>query len=545
MAQVVRKEQCRECAAVGADNSGDNKIVYDDESAFCFRCWEQKGDKMSTTETVRIVGEILAIPERKLYLDTCQKFGVEQTKDKWLFNLFEQGDVVAQKFRSKVDKASQGWIFGGKNNGLFGMGTCNPSNKVPIVITEGEFDAMSITQETGLPAVSITKGANSAKTQCSENLTWLQSWKYVILALDMDEPGRKAANECVPLFEIGQVKIARFPRKDANDMLMSGQGSDIKQFLWDAEVVRPNSILTPKSVLNAVLERPTKGYDWPWPSLNTFTCGFYPGEMYVIVAAPGIGKTEFCREIIYKLILQDVKVGVFSLEQEVSETVKRLVGGKLNRRLHVPTDGDWDDGEITKEVNYLEDKLFLYNTGRGVLTLEQLLINIRYMVKAFGVKLIVIDNLKALCAFPTVDGKRVQESEYVGVIVSKLFTIRKELDVGIIIISHVAKNHIQKSMSISLKSEELSDDEEDSSAHTRGSSWACGRRPDMDDILGSTTVGALVDYVIGLSRHTMSDNFLDRATTYVQMLKTRRASEHNGKTFKLRYDYDLGKLNEV
>ena len=38
MGNVSHKEQCPKCAAKGNDNSGDNLVVYDDGSAYCFAC---------------------------------------------------------------------------------------------------------------------------------------------------------------------------------------------------------------------------------------------------------------------------------------------------------------------------------------------------------------------------------------------------------------------------------------------------------------------------------------------------------------------------
>ena len=45
------------------------------------------------------------------------------------------------------------------DRGLFGLTTVTEQDK-SIVITEGEFDAMAVYQETGIPAVSLPNGAN-------------------------------------------------------------------------------------------------------------------------------------------------------------------------------------------------------------------------------------------------------------------------------------------------------------------------------------------------------------------------------------------------
>lgn len=48
----------------------------------------------------------------------------------------------------------------GPARGLFGLNTIKKSDK-KVVLTEGELDAMSVHQITGLPALSLPQGANS------------------------------------------------------------------------------------------------------------------------------------------------------------------------------------------------------------------------------------------------------------------------------------------------------------------------------------------------------------------------------------------------
>jgi twinkle protein len=48
----------------------------------------------------------------------------------------------------------------GPARGLFGLGTIKKSDKI-VVMTEGELDAMSVYQMTGIPSLSLPQGANS------------------------------------------------------------------------------------------------------------------------------------------------------------------------------------------------------------------------------------------------------------------------------------------------------------------------------------------------------------------------------------------------
>ena len=69
--------------------------------------------------------------------------------------------------------------------GLFGMTTVCESDKI-IVITEGEFDAMAVHQETGLPCVSLPNGANSLPISL---LKFFNRFERIYLWLDADEVG--------------------------------------------------------------------------------------------------------------------------------------------------------------------------------------------------------------------------------------------------------------------------------------------------------------------------------------------------------------------
>ena len=49
--------------------------------------------------------------------------------------------------------------------GLFGLTTVKDSDRSALVITEGEFDAMAVYQETGIPTVSLPNGASNLPVQ--------------------------------------------------------------------------------------------------------------------------------------------------------------------------------------------------------------------------------------------------------------------------------------------------------------------------------------------------------------------------------------------
>jgi len=76
-------------------------------------------------------------------------------------------------------------------SGLFGLNVVKPDDKI-ICITEGEFDAMAVYQETGISSVSLPNGTNSLPI---ELVPFFDRFKQIYLWLDADEPGRAAATK--------------------------------------------------------------------------------------------------------------------------------------------------------------------------------------------------------------------------------------------------------------------------------------------------------------------------------------------------------------
>jgi twinkle protein len=573
MGQVIRKEQCPGCVQLGQDKSGDNLAVYDDGSSYCFACDKlgsaidqiKAGEAIATSVSEcltevgggrkKITGSFVELTDRGISKETCEKFGVQVGNANGkviIHNFFSDGTLIDQKIRSATDKNKQFWSMGSKTNRLFGMDRQNPTTKVPVVVTEGEYDAMCIYEETGLPAVSITKGAAGAAKQLAQNLEWLQQWKSVILCFDQDEAGEKAIEKSVKVFETTSVKVVHLPLKDANDMVLAGRGPQLKKYLWDAQLVRKPSMVNLSSIKDLVMVQPKCGADWPWKSMTEITFGLRMSEITVVVAGEGIGKTEFIKEIFANHIAQNKKVGLFSLEQDIEETGQRLVASILNKPIYIPESPLWDDKEISAALDTFNDNVYLYDSSAGALTLDKLVINLKYMKNAHGVDLIIIDNLTALCANPYIDGKRMSATQYVGEVMTKLQEVTRQLKIHVIIAAHTNKDQVQLKRSFTANQKtmdtlmEMGAEGMNKMTTPPGSTWETGRCPNTTHILGSGNTARLADHVIALYRNKEAEEDLERRTTNVKFLKTGRKNPARTKNgFKLLYNYDTGKLEEL
>jgi twinkle protein len=192
------KETKLPCADCG---SSDARAVYQSGVSICFSCGLIKapGDeakaKLPEGAIDFVFGETQAIRKRGLYLDTCRRYGYavgnfngKPVQIAPFYN--ERGQLVAQKLRTKTkDFVVTG---NGKAMGLFGLQLARRGGKM-IVITEGEIDAMSVSQAMGntWPAVSLPSGSGSFAA-LKDSLEFLETYEKVILCFDNDDPGRRA-----------------------------------------------------------------------------------------------------------------------------------------------------------------------------------------------------------------------------------------------------------------------------------------------------------------------------------------------------------------
>jgi len=533
MNKVVKKTQCPECM----DTGRDNLAVYSDGSTYCFGCGYFENDKTEQKETIPVSdlvtnGSCEAYNPRKISKKTNEfcnyqvaKFsgyiGNDQVKNEpvHVYNYTDEyGKTIWQKIRASGKRMT---IRGDTSNmRLGGISQYNPNPNVFIVITEGEIDRASIieAQGTRFPVVTLPNGVNSAKQIIAKDLELLSKFKFVVLAFDSDEAGKKASEECIELFEPGKVRVAKWPLKDANDLLVADRKEDIKESIFNAKEVRPDKLCTPEDLLDRILERPDEGIAWPWADMTKCTLGCRENQLIVIGAAPGIGKTEMVKDIVLHMASGDeMKTGMFSFEQDAADTVRRLVGGMLNKPLHIP--GAWWDEDLIKDkIKELENKVYVYDNWGGA-KVEDIVPKMRYLTKAYDVKLFVIDHLTALAAKMDGDERRGIEKA-----MELLASLTRELRCSILLVSHLARDKI---------------------SGTKEDTWGAGRKPVMENFKGSGAIEAWADAVFGLSRNADSDDVIEKQLLGVECLKARLDGSKRGYSFMLKYNENTGKLEDI
>ena len=519
--QFTHKEPCPRCG------SRDNLARYTDGHGFCFGCDHYEpatGDSATTNRRPTVAqdftpvhGEFVALSSRKISEETCRHFGyavgMRNGKRVHIAPYYKGGELVAQHFRD----AEKNFAWAGDAKGfefeMFGQHLWRDGGK-KVVITEGEIDAMSVSQLQGnkWPVVSIPSGTKSAEKSIRANIEWLEKFDEVILMFDSDEPGREAVAEVAPLFSPGRCKVATLALKDANDMLKAGRGAEVIEAMWGAKPYRPDGIRSVEDVAALAEQDIPWGRRWFLKALDDLTYGRRDGECYAFGAGTGVGKTDlFTQSIAFDLLELGLAVGVLYLEQPPVETVRRIAGKAVGRVLHVPGKASVEERRAAIGKLSATGRLHLYDNF-GSTDWEVIKAKIRYMVVGLACKHIYLDHLTALVAHEEDERKALDK------IMAELAALALELACTIHFISHLTRP-------------------KDGPPHEEGG------RVKIGQFRGSNAIGMWSHFMFGLERNQQADDEASKVTTF-RVLKDRNTGQATGQVIPLAYDPETGLLSE-
>ncbi|WP_417623160.1 DnaB-like helicase C-terminal domain-containing protein [Parasphingorhabdus sp.] len=464
------------------------------------------------------VGSIRALAKRGLTEETCAKWGYSVSEmggqTVQLANYRDlTGNLVAQKVRFKNKDFR--FLGDAKSAGLYGQHLWRDGGK-RVVITEGEIDAMSVSQLQGLkwPVVSLPTGAPNARKALQNAFEWLDKFDEIILMFDNDEAGREAVEKCSTLrFKSGKLKVAKLPLKDANEMLLAGRGSEVIDAIFGAKAHRPDGIVAGSDLWDTVNQQDEE-YTLPLPfnALGNMSLGVRLGELWTFTAGSGIGKSAIVREIAYNFVVEDETVGMIMLEENVKRTARGLMGLAINKPAH----SIW--GELTDEekregfdATLGTDRIFLYDHF-GSSDIDNIVSKIRYMAVGCDCKVVILDHLSIIVS-GTEDG---DERRLIDNIMTELKTLAMELNIAILLVSHLKRPQGDKG-------------HED------------GARTSLAQLRGSHAIAQLSDFVIGAERDQQGEH---KNVTTLRVLKNRYTGE-TGEAGWLQYDPDTGRLAEL
>jgi twinkle protein len=424
-----------------------------------------------------------------------------------------KGEVVGQKVRKAGKKFS--WR-GAKGGTLFGQHAWGAGSR-RVIVTEGEIDALTVAQVLDLkwPVVSVPDGATSLKA-IEQNCDWLETFDEVVFMFDGDEPGRAGARECAALLSPGKAKIAHMPDgEDPNSLLVKGLTAQITSAVYEAKPYRPDGVAT----LSALLDEAVKPVEWGLTlpkcleKLHGWTYGPKPGQVWIGGAGVGIGKTQIFTEMEANDLREGRAIAVLHAEQPPPETPKRIAAALAGKPFFLP-DCAYTEDELRGVLSGFEDKLFIFDHRVLEVNWDEVKNWVRWVVKAYGVKVAYIDNLTLLSA----DAE--DERRFLDFLLKDAKLLASQLGITIHFLSHLT-------------------------TPSTGPGHEEGGRVEAKQLTGSRALMRYADVLWALERNTQHEDPAIRATSTFRVLKDRVSGRAVGNSLYLQYDPATSLQREV
>ena len=179
-----------------------------------------------------------------------------------------------------------------------------------------------------------------------------------------------------------------------------------------------------------------KGVPTGFVDLDALTNGLHGGQMIIIAARPGVGKSTLALDFMRSAsIHHGMASALFSLEMSKTEVVMRILSAEAKVKLSDMRGGRLDDekwqrlatrmGEIAEAPLYIDDS--------ANLTMMEIRSKARKLKQQADLKLIVVDYLQLMSSGKKVESRQQEVSEFSR----QLKLLAKELDVPLIAISQL------------------------------------------------------------------------------------------------------------
>jgi replicative DNA helicase len=317
-------------------------------------------------------------------------------------------------------------------NPMFFQSQANPSSN-HVYICEGPKDALALYQvihdntETKWrkfipPIVSILMGAPNAKMNILHNEHFIKQYvgtytfkgeekkKGPILCFDNDESspyeksikGKEATEECAMALSDYYIKILKHS-EDMNDIhhyVKNGRQKELyEKAIFQCIEYKPSTIVSLYDVFEpGELKKPIeKGVHLPsYPKLMELLLGDRQGELTLILAPSGVGKTLITADMLYEyMIVKGFCGGVF-LEEDLKKTFQRFIARKMQMSLRNFRLGLYpvDDEKYFEAEKWLADPSnFLAVKNDGKIKISELENSIKLFKRRYNRKKVVVDHL--------------------------------------------------------------------------------------------------------------------------------------------------------
>ena len=310
------------------------------------------------------------------------------------FNYFLDGVLINQKFRDgaknfKMVKDAQ-LIFYGLDN------LTNDSQ--PVVIVEGEMDALSVYQSGHTQVLSVPNGASKgAQLEYIDHaIDRLESVKTFIIWTDNDEAGVNLRTELIRRLGEERCLLVKSDLKDANEVLQKQGETEITRLIESAQPARLSGIIYTSDIadeLNALYVNGMPKGDATGTELDRLIT-WENCRLTCVTGVPSHGKSEFLDFVLARLVCtQNWRVGYYSPENypralHVSKCLEKIVGKSFRGGNNY---NRMNELEKDNALQFMNDRYFFINPENEDFTIDSILVHAKKLVRRHGVRAIVID----------------------------------------------------------------------------------------------------------------------------------------------------------
>lgn len=388
---------------------------------------------------------------RSISMETLEKYKVfADPKGNIVFPFYESDILTYVKYRKPHPPAKnepKEWMATNTKPILFGMDLCDPEQ--PLVITEGEIDALSLAECGVSNVVSVPAGCENMKW-VEECWGWLERFDSIILFGDNDLPGRRMTTMLTKrlgesrcrIIEEYPVKQDGKECKDANEILCEMGEMILLDTLESARDIPVRGLINLSSVI-PIDPTTIPRIKTNIPALDSAIGGLREGAVTVFTGKAGDGKSTLSGLLLLNAIEQGMNVCAYSGEltsEEFQQWINlQAAGSEYITLKYDPIKGeevpvlpmdveeairDWYDGHF-----FLYDNQEIFEANQSEAIIEVFTIAVR----KHGCKLFLVDNLMTALS-DTEDETKAQ-----GRFVNALKRFANRFKVHVIVIAHPRK----------------------------------------------------------------------------------------------------------
>lgn len=399
------------------------------------------------------------LEKRGISRETVDKADVTQDAEgNVVFNYFDENDVLCMcKYRPsrKIDKSKgdiKTWCQKDADTMplLFHMNKINP--ELPLVISEGEADTLSIIESGWNNVVSVPFGAGNT-AWIEHNFDWLEQFDSIIICSDNDEAGVKMRKEVIPRLGSWRTKYIDIPKtiinrktghevpiKDMNEVLYYAGKEAVLDLIEHAEDPGVPSIVNVSEIQDIDLDE-MDGVVTGIKELDSEIMKLFYGTLTIVSGLPGAGKTSFLSQIACQSLEQNKPVWMFSREMpswmEKNWLNYIMAGGHHINVFENDSGAKYYkiDPSVKDKINaYYDKRWFLYRDDWSN-ALDDLLSSMEDSVRKYGVKLLILDNLMTINIGSNENNDLQKQTDCVN----KLIKFAMKYSVAVVLVAHPRK----------------------------------------------------------------------------------------------------------